>query len=160
MFFLYSPPDTFNGFEVQAQTCQESSGGVCLPNGEGASCSKTGSGTCPQYKFCCVEFVGVGGGPTAGCPFDSINTAFGCIPVGTSQGLVITSLRIAMGIAGGISFVLIVYAGMMIMTSSGDPGKLRSGKELLTAAIAGLLFLILGVYFFNIIGTDILGIFS
>ena len=112
------------------------------------------------FYFSSVSIVSAQSDPRAGCPTDSINTAFGCIEVGTTQGLVITFMRIGLGLAGGTAFILIVYAGFMIMTSSGDPGKLNAGKELLTAAIGGLILLILGAYFLDIVGTGILGIFG
>jgi len=64
-----------------------------------------------------------------------------------------------MGIAGGLAFVLIVYSGFIITTSSGDPKRIAAGKELLSAAIAGLLLLILGTYLLRVIGVNILGIF-
>jgi hypothetical protein len=53
------------------------------------------------------------------------------------------------GFGGGIAFILMVYAGFMIMTSSGDPKRLTAGKELLTAAIAIL----------RLIGVELLGVF-
>jgi hypothetical protein len=52
-----------------------------------------------------------------------------------------------------------VYAGFIIMTSSGSPKKLAAGKELLTAAISGLLLLVLGAYLLRLVGVELLGIF-
>ena len=46
----------------------------------------------------------------------------------------------------------------MIITSTGDPIKLQAGRELLTAAIAGLLLLIFAVYILKLIGVEILGL--
>lgn len=46
----------------------------------------------------------------------------------------------------------------MIITSQGDPRRLQSGKELLTAAIAGLLLVIFSVLILRVIGVNILGI--
>jgi hypothetical protein len=46
----------------------------------------------------------------------------------------------------------------MISTSAGDPKKLQAGKELLTAAISGLLLLIFSVFILRIIGVEILNI--
>lgn len=65
-------------------------------------------------------------------------------------------LKWAIGIAGGIAFLLIVYAGFTIMTSSGNPDRLKAGQELLTSAIEGLVLLILCVFILNLIGVKIL----
>lgn len=90
-----------------------------------------------------------------------VQTAIGCIPVlandsGTSfMGFI---LGWAIGIGGGIAFLLIVYAGFMIMTSSGNPERLKAGQELLTSAISGLILLVLSVFILNLIGVKILAI--
>lgn len=90
-----------------------------------------------------------------------IYTAIGCIPVlGGQQEFATFILTWAIGIGGGIAFLLIVYAGFMIMTSSGNPERLKAGQELLTAAISGLVLLIFSVFILNFIGVKIFGIFS
>ena len=88
----------------------------------------------------------------------SINTAIGCIPVESQQVFIGFLLRWGAGIAGGIAFILIVAAGIMITTSAGDPKKVQAGKELLTAAISGLVLLIFGVFVLEFIGVKILNI--
>jgi len=152
-----------SNFQIKAQPICEIEGGNCYPAGYICSGGTSSPLTCNARSKC--YFGGSchspsSDDPRAGCPTDSINTAFGCIGVGTTQVLVITFVRIGMGLAGGTAFILIVYAGFMIMTSSGDPKRLSAGKELLTAAIGGLILLILGTYFLNVVGTEILGIFS
>ncbi|PIZ48042.1 hypothetical protein COY29_04345, partial [Candidatus Woesebacteria bacterium CG_4_10_14_0_2_um_filter_39_14] len=67
-------------------------------------------------------------------------------------------LKWAVGIGGGIAFLLIIYAGFMIMTSAGNPERLKAGQELLTSAISGLILLIFSVVILKIIGVDILGL--
>jgi hypothetical protein len=67
-------------------------------------------------------------------------------------------LLLGMGLAGGIALVLIFYAGFMVMTSAGNPQKLTAGKELLTAAIMGLLMLVFAGFILRFIGVDILGL--
>ena len=64
------------------------------------------------------------------------------------------------GIGGGIAFLLIVFAGFQILTSSGDPTRLKAGQELLTSAITGLIMLIFSVYILRLIGVDILRLSS
>lgn len=90
------------------------------------------------------------------CGTEKINTALGCIPFGNQNALVGWILGWAMGIGGGIAFLLILYAGFQIMTSAGDPKKLQAGQELMTSAIGGLLLLIFSVFILKFIGVDIL----
>lgn len=86
-----------------------------------------------------------------------LNTAIGCInileDIDTSMGGI---LGLAIGIGGGIAFLLILYAGFMIMTSQGNPDRLKAGQELLTSAISGLILLIFSVFILRFIGVDIL----
>lgn len=88
-----------------------------------------------------------------------IATAIGCIPINDNRKLTEFFIGWGIGLGGGIAFLLIVYAGFMIMTSGGDPKKITAGKELLTSAIAGLLLIILGAYLLRLVGVDILGLF-
>lgn len=87
-----------------------------------------------------------------------LNTAIGCIPIQDTNSFLGFILKWAIGIGGGIAFLLIVYAGFMIMTSSGNPERIKAGQELLTSAIAGLILLIFSIFILKIIGVDILGI--
>jgi len=87
-----------------------------------------------------------------------INTAIGCIPIEDSNSLIGFILKWAIGVGGGIAFLLIVLAGFQIMTSSGNPDRLKAGQELMTSAIAGLILLIFSVFILRIIGVDILGL--
>ena len=88
---------------------------------------------------------------------DCIDTAIGCIPL-EGSGLVGFILGWAIGIGGGIAFLLMIYAGFLMMTSQGDPKRLQAGQELLTSAIMGLILLIFSVFILRLIGVDILGI--
>lgn len=97
---------------------------------------------------------------TGDCGENSIETAIGCIPVSDTNQFMSWILGWAVGVGGGIAFLLIVYASFMIMTSQGDPTRLKAGQELLTSAISGLIMLIFSVFILNFIGIDILGIFK
>lgn len=93
------------------------------------------------------------------CSDDSkINTAIGCIPVENINDLANFFLGWALGIGGGIAFLLILYSGLMIMTSTGDPKRLQAGRELLTSAISGLLLIVFSVFLLRLIGVEILNI--
>lgn len=131
-----------------------------VPNSYG-SCSSDGS------RLCCYDSLLGGGNPTSKsdilttCPNSKdqgIQTAIGCIPITSQEGLVGFFLRWAIGVGGGIAFLLILYAGFQIMTSQGDPNRLKAGQELLTAAISGLIMLIFSIFILRVIGIDILGI--
>lgn len=90
-----------------------------------------------------------------------IRTAIGCIPIMGDTGkydFVNFVISWALGIGGGIAFLLIIYSGFMIMTASGNPERLQAGRELLTSAISGLILLIFSVFILKLIGVDILGL--
>ncbi len=89
---------------------------------------------------------------------DAVNTAIGCIPIGDANELIAFILRWAIGIGGGIAFLLMVYAGFVIMTSTGNPERLKGGQELLTSAVAGLIMLIFSIFILRLIGINILQI--
>jgi hypothetical protein len=67
-------------------------------------------------------------------------------------------LKIAVGIAGGIALLLMIFGAYQISTSAGDPKKAEEGKEIITGTIAGLLFIIFSVVLLNFIGIKILDI--
>lgn len=94
------------------------------------------------------------------CPNDpnAISTAIGCLPIGDKNAFLTFILRWAIGISGGVSFILIIISGFMIMTASGDKRKLQSGRELLTAAIAGIILIIFSVFILDLVGIRILRI--
>lgn len=90
-------------------------------------------------------------------------TAVGCLGKGSGNetggklGDFITSLlQIGVGMGGGIAFLLILFSGFQTMMSTGNPEKLHEAKELMTAAISGLLLIIFSVFLLKLIGVDIL----
>ena len=84
-------------------------------------------------------------------------TAIGCVPT-TTEGFVNTLLPFFIGISGGIAFLLILFGALQIMMSSGNPEKLNAGKELISAAITGLLLIIFSIFILQLIGVRILKI--
>ncbi len=96
-------------------------------------------------------------------PNSGIQTALGCIstsitgdPAGNSFFSAI--IKISVGLGGGLALLLMLYGIFIITTSAGIPDKLKEGKEILTSAISGLIFIILSVFLLNLIGINILGI--
>ena len=85
----------------------------------------------------------------------SVDTAFG--PINTdAAGLVTSIFTILLGLSGGVAILLIIAAGYQLMTSQGNPEKVKEGRERLTAAIVGLLFIIFSAAILQIIGVDLL----
>lgn len=93
------------------------------------------------------------------CETTGIQTAIGCIHVlGGQEQFLGDILKWAIGVGGGIAFLLIAYASFMIMSSSGNPERLKAGQELLTSAISGLILLVFSVVILNLLGVQILQI--
>ena len=155
--------------EVQGEVkieyrCEEGTPPICLrcevnPN-EASTCVTASSSEqancparCPTIATTARETRDRG---SETCKNNELDTAIGCIPFEDPNAFIGFFLKWAIGIASGVAFILIVYAGFIIMTSTGDPKKLQAGRELLTAAIAGLLLLIFSVFLLKIIGVDIL----
>jgi hypothetical protein len=143
--------------------------GGCYPDSYVCQTDFGQSGCWSNYKCgtSCSAPTG-GGGGTTGSSTDvskcdngtmGIQTAIGCIHVLTSPEVFLGEiLRWAVGIGGGIAFLLILYAGFMIMTASGNPERLKAGQELLTSAISGLILLVFSIFILKFIGVDILGL--
>jgi len=89
-------------------------------------------------------------------------SAIGCITIDMNNPdpnkLLKTILQVGIGIAGGIAFLLILFGGLQIMTSAGNPERLNAGKELVSSAIVGLLLILFSVFLLQFIGVQIIGI--
>src|SRR3989344_2895450 len=85
------------------------------------------------------------------CTPEGCETAFGNIPTDITKfaGKV---LSIALGIAGGIALILLVYGSIRVLTSTGNPQNVAAGRDIIVAAIAGLLFLIFSVLILRALG--------
>lgn len=94
------------------------------------------------------------------CGSDEIETAIGCISTkaDASGGFFSSIIRIAVGLGGGLALVLMLYGVFIVTTSAGIPDKLKEGGEIITSAVAGLVFVLLSVFLLNLIGINILGL--
>ena len=147
-------------------TCS-SKGGFCHLESDVCQTDYGPSG-CPQFQRCGANcspstnpLAPAVGKDVSKCDDNTagIQTAIGCIHVlGSSEEFLSDILRWAVGIGGGIAFLLILYAGFMIMTASGSPDRLKAGQELLTSAISGLILLVFSIFILKFIGVDILGL--
>lgn len=94
--------------------------------------------------------------PEGSCT-DGIDTALGCLPYKSEDGqLAQTILIFLAGITGAIALVVMLMATIQIMTAGGNPEQVKKGKELLTGAITGLLFIIFSVTLLRMIAGDII----
>lgn len=84
-------------------------------------------------------------------------TAVGCITTDPNN-LLGTILRLGLGLAGGIAFLLILFGGLQIMTSAGNPEHLNAGRELISSAIIGLILILFSIFLLQFIGVNIIGI--
>jgi hypothetical protein len=98
------------------------------------------------------------GNPVTAATTGKLYTAVGCIPINDINTFMTVVIPLLLSVGGGVAFLLIIYASFMIKSSAGDPRKLQAGRELLTAAIAGLLLIIFAVFMLRIIGQEILQI--
>lgn len=85
-------------------------------------------------------------------------TPIGCIDfdVASPGGFVNTLLRFVIGIAGGLAFLGFLWGGFQMVTSSGDPGRLTSGRSMILASLGALLLIIFSTFLLRFIGFDIL----
>lgn len=108
-----------------------------------------------------IECGSSGGQQAPGCT-DSVGnpgiaTAIGCIHTNPTE-LVKDLLKFITGIAGGLAFLMMLLGAFQMLTSAGNPDTLNAGRERLTSAVIGLLFVIFAVLLLQIIGVDILKI--
>ena len=91
------------------------------------------------------------------CPIEQqgIQTALGCIPTSTAP-FVNYVLKRAVSIGGGIAFILMLVGAFVLITSAGNPESVKKGKDIITSAIVGLLFIIFAIFLLKFIGVDIL----
>lgn len=89
---------------------------------------------------------------------DGINTAIGCIPIDSGASFAEWLLPRLLGVMGGVAFLLMLYGAFLMITSAGDPEKVKAGQETITSALTGLIFAIFSLFILRLIGVDILRI--
>ena len=111
-----------------------------------------------KYRVWCGSTLGgIINGTSVYSGNPEVNTALGCIPVKIDD-FIIWLLPPVFGIAGGISFLLMVYAFFLMTTSSGDPKAVQGAWETITSAISGLLVSIFSMFILRLIAVGILKI--
>jgi hypothetical protein len=86
-----------------------------------------------------------------------VYTAFGCVPA-TVETFIKWLLPYLFGIAGGISFLLMVFGFIKVATSAGDPKEIEGAKETITSALIGLIVSIFALFILKLILVGILKI--
>jgi hypothetical protein len=82
---------------------------------------------------------------------------FGCIS--TKPGDIINwVLKFILGFVGGLAILLIILGGFKIASAQGDPSALEDGRSMITAAIVGLVVVLLATTILGILGINILGL--
>jgi len=147
--FIQGCNDAFDGnYPVECDSSNVSSSTYSCCRSRQA-CSALG-GRAPNDGF---EWAGCEGN-TSGIP-----TAIGCIDFSNVSSISISLIRFAIGLGGGVTLILIAYAAFVIMTSAGDPKQLAQGREVLTAALIGLVMFAISGLIMRVIGIDVLGLF-
>ncbi|PJE62541.1 hypothetical protein COU88_04460 [Candidatus Roizmanbacteria bacterium CG10_big_fil_rev_8_21_14_0_10_39_6] len=82
-------------------------------------------------------------------------TGLGCFPTDIS-GLISTVFTTLVGVLGGFILLCIIFEGMRIMTSAGNPEALKKAQEGITSCIIGFIVVFFSVLILRIIGVDIL----
>jgi hypothetical protein len=81
--------------------------------------------------------------------------------ISNENELVDQIVKIAVPLAVICVVVLVVYSGYILMSSQGNPDKLKEGKEILTNAIIGFLVILLSVAILLLISNSLdLGIYN
>lgn len=104
-----------------------------------------------------VEFAQCASGKTTDGSCTAVNTALGTIST-SPNGFVGSIMGLLLGLSGGVAILLIIAAGFEMVTSQGNPEKVKAARERLTSAIVGLLFTIFSVAILQYIGYNILHI--
>ncbi len=84
-------------------------------------------------------------------------TAIGCIKR-DPQSIMQRFISVGLGMSGSVALLTFLAAGFIFSTSQGDPKAYGQAKEMMTASIIGILFVIFSVTILQFIGFEILKI--
>ena len=73
------------------------------------------------------------------------------IPTMSGDKLLINGLNLTYFLAGVIAVIVIIIAGILYITSTGDSGKVAKAKNLLTYSIVGLVVVLLAFVITNFV---------
>jgi hypothetical protein len=112
------------------------------------------AGAMPPAGQCCVDAKNVKNSCAVGDVPDTTTVPGDCACVSANKALkdlfdIVNGIMIPITVLLGM--FLIILAGYKILTSQGDPAKLQEGKDSLTSAIIGLLFVVMAVSILRVI---------
>jgi len=84
-------------------------------------------------------------------------TAIGCISR-DPESILQKFISVGLGMSGGVALLTFLAAGFIFSTSQGDPKAYGKAKEMMTASIMGIIFVIFSVTILQFIGFSILKI--
>lgn len=84
-------------------------------------------------------------------------TVFGCLDTAPG-GFVSQIYQIIVSISAGFALLAFIYGGFTVLTSGGDPQRVRSGKNIIMGAIFGILLIVFSVFLLRLIGFEIIKI--
>jgi hypothetical protein len=120
-------------------------------------CSRGGLAPDGRPLYACVpskaDVIACSDDPNSQC----VNSAFGPIHI-DPIGFILQFSTLGIGTGSGIAFIMLAYGAYKLVTSQGNPDAINAAKEIITAAIIGLVFMILGVSILQVIGFDILNL--
>lgn len=88
---------------------------------------------------------------------EGVWTAIGCINR-QPQAILQKFITVGLGMSGGVALLTFLAAGFIFSTSQGDPKAYGTAKEMMTASIVGILFVIFSITILQFIGYEILKI--
>lgn len=139
---------------------------VCSGSGGNHDAKKWNCDGKPLLLEATVDITGAGGNlatpganpcSVTGTNTGNCKTALGDIPT-NPKDFVGKILQIGYGLGGGIAFILMVIGSIRVLTSSGDQQRLAGGRDMIVAAVAGILFIIFSVLILQFIGVEIIGL--
>ncbi len=118
--------------------------------GGGAGCINEAVEDIPPPPPPCQKFNDLG-------ECEEVNTAFGILKIDPTS-VIPTIFTFLLSISGLIILLIIIRSAYILMTSQGNPEKVKEAQERITSAIVGFLFLIFSLVILETIGVDILHI--
>lgn len=79
--------------------------------------------------------------------FSVVYAAYGSLNPNDSDtsigAIIVRALNYLLPLLGGVALVMVIYGGVLFITSSGDPEKLTKAKQTLLWAIIGIIIIVL-----------------
>ncbi|HOU75760.1 MAG TPA: hypothetical protein PK957_01395 [Candidatus Dojkabacteria bacterium] len=89
---------------------------------------------------------------------DPSGSGFDVDPNKPVTGVVGLVFRIAVGAGGFIATILVIMGGIEMLTSAGQPDKIKEGQDIIINALMGLGLLLMAVTVATVFGSEILGL--